>query len=69
LVAADLEVERREDWRGETSFADVGALVYCLRAVPWTVPDFSVDRFQHNSAISRHARSGMGGSPSDKVHF
>lgn len=46
LVAAGLEIERREDWRGETSFADVGALVYYLRAVPWTVPDFSVDRFQ-----------------------
>jgi SAM-dependent methyltransferase len=31
-------------------FADVGALVYYLRAVPWQVPDFDIDRDRHHLA-------------------
>ena len=30
-------------WQGTFSFLDVGALVYYLRAIPWVVPNFSVD--------------------------
>jgi SAM-dependent methyltransferase len=40
LVVADL---RREPLL--TLFKDVGAVVYFLRLVPWTVPDFTVERY------------------------
>lgn len=46
LAAAGLHVERAEDWQGKAAFADVGALVYFLRAVPWNAPDdFAVARY------------------------
>lgn len=43
LEAAGLRVGRAEEWSGKLTFADVGAIVYYLRAVPWLVPGFSVD--------------------------
>ncbi len=43
LEAAGLRVVRAEEWPGKLTFADVGAIVFYLRAVPWLVPDFSVD--------------------------
>lgn len=43
LEQAGLEIVRAEDWRGKLIFTDVGALVYYLKAVPWTVPGFSVE--------------------------
>ncbi|MCB0111751.1 MAG: GNAT family N-acetyltransferase, partial [Caldilineaceae bacterium] len=42
LQAAGLEIVMSEDWTGKLTFTDVGALVYYLKAVPWTVPGFSV---------------------------
>jgi SAM-dependent methyltransferase len=45
LGRAGLDIElSRSSW-GSISFTDVGALVYYLRAVPWEIPDFSVERF------------------------
>jgi hypothetical protein len=32
-----------EEWSGDYSFTDVGAIVYYLKAVPWLVEGFSVD--------------------------
>lgn len=43
LEAAGLRVVRGEEWSGKLAFADVGAIVYYLKAVPWLVPGFSVD--------------------------
>lgn len=43
LRRAGLIIARLEEWRGRLSFADVGAIVYYLRAVPWLVPGFTVD--------------------------
>jgi ubiquinone/menaquinone biosynthesis C-methylase UbiE len=40
----NLVVEMAEEWRGKVTFKDVGAMVYYLKAVPWTVADFSVER-------------------------
>jgi hypothetical protein len=40
----------REEWPAFT-FHDIGALVFQLRAVPWQVPDFTVDRY--GSALRR----------------
>jgi SAM-dependent methyltransferase len=45
LERAGLSLERLEEWRGRLTFTDVGAIVYYLRAVPWLVPGFSVDRY------------------------
>jgi SAM-dependent methyltransferase len=41
LVVTDLRVERPR-----TEFYDIGAIVYFLRLVVWTVPDFSVARYR-----------------------
>ena len=47
LTEAGLTVlDVREEWPAFT-FADIGALVYQLRAVPWQVPDFTVSRYEH----------------------
>ena len=46
LVGAGLDIELARSWWGTISFFDVGALVYYLRAIPWEVPDFSVERFR-----------------------
>ncbi|WP_250030857.1 class I SAM-dependent methyltransferase [Paractinoplanes maris] len=46
LTAAGLAViDVREQWP-TLRFHDVGALVYQLRAVPWQVRDFTVDRYE-----------------------
>jgi SAM-dependent methyltransferase len=42
LRAAGLTIVMVEDWTGKLVFTDVGALVYYLKAVPWTVPGFTV---------------------------
>ncbi len=44
LAAAGMELRQGADWQGRLSFKDVGAVVYYLKAVPWLVPDFSVER-------------------------
>ncbi len=43
---AGLTVERAEECWGDSSFADVGALVYYLHAIPWSVPGFTVTRYE-----------------------
>jgi SAM-dependent methyltransferase len=45
FAAADCAVELAQEWRGKVTFTDVGAVIYFLRAVPWLVDDFSLDRF------------------------
>jgi SAM-dependent methyltransferase len=45
LRDAGLAVSDARAWWGRMVVRDVGALVYYLRAVPWDVPEFSVDRF------------------------
>ena len=41
--AAHLTIVSAEDWSGKLSFTDVGAIVYYLTVIPWTVPGFSVE--------------------------
>jgi SAM-dependent methyltransferase len=43
LEAAGLTLITVEEWSGKLAFADVGAIVYYLKAVPWLVPGFSVE--------------------------
>ena len=42
LTAVDLTVVTIEEWEGRLVFADVGAIVYYLKATPWEVPGFTV---------------------------
>jgi len=39
---AGLTIDRAEQWWGSSTFSDVGALVYYLKAIPWSVSGFSV---------------------------
>ena len=48
LEAAGLTIDRVEECSSHVKFADVGAIVYYLRAAPWLVPDFSVDSHLHH---------------------
>ena len=43
LEAAGLEIVDAQEWSGELTFSDVGAIVYLLKAVPWLVPGFTVE--------------------------
>jgi len=43
LKAAGLKIVDCQDWSGKLMFTDVGAIVYYLKAVPWLVPEFSVE--------------------------
>lgn len=45
LEAAGLGVTHVEEWSGRLQFTDVGAIVYYLKAIPWLVPGFSVERY------------------------
>ena len=40
----NLIVDLAQEWTGTSTFTDVGAIVYYLKAVPWSVQDFSVER-------------------------
>jgi SAM-dependent methyltransferase len=51
--------EVRED-HPETIFRDIGAVIYYLRAVPWQVPDFTVDAYR-TQLISLHERIEVDG--------
>jgi SAM-dependent methyltransferase len=43
IAETSLMVEHAQAWQGTTRFHSVGALVYYLKAVPWTVEGFSVE--------------------------
>jgi SAM-dependent methyltransferase len=43
IVGTSLVVEQAQAWSGVTRFHSVGALVYYLKAVPWTVEGFSAE--------------------------
>jgi SAM-dependent methyltransferase len=44
--AAGLEIVQCRNERLQLEFFDVGAMVYFLRKVVWTVPDFTIDRYR-----------------------
>jgi hypothetical protein len=44
--AAGLEIVQCRNERLQLEFFDVGAMVFFLRKVVWTVPDFTVDRYR-----------------------
>ena len=44
IAQRSLVIEQARAWSGTTRFHSVGALVYYLKAVPWTVEGFSVEK-------------------------
>ncbi|GAC1507441.1 MAG: class I SAM-dependent methyltransferase [Ktedonobacteraceae bacterium] len=46
-------IERKEEF-SITRFHDVGAIVYYLKAIPWEVPDFSVEKYWHQLVEIHH---------------
>jgi SAM-dependent methyltransferase len=59
FTALGCEIRRCEAWRGPVTFADVGALVYFLKAVPWVIQDFDVRRRQDVlESLHRHCLEG-----------
>jgi hypothetical protein len=50
LEKAGLVIAQLKEAMGKHGFTDVGALVFYLKAIPWTVPGFSVDT--HSDALS-----------------
>ena len=45
LEAAGMQIIERKEEFFVTRFHDVGAIVYYLKAIPWEVPDFSVEKY------------------------
>jgi SAM-dependent methyltransferase len=61
LTAAGLTVVDTREWSGRIAFADVGAIVYYLKAVPWLVPRFSVETHRDRLfALQSRLESGEG---------
>lgn len=44
LESVGFEIGRAEGWSGKVEFKDVGAIVYFLKAIPWAIEGFSVDK-------------------------
>jgi hypothetical protein len=55
LQAAGFQVLERHEAFPISRFFDVGAIVYYLKAIPWEIPDFSVDRY-FEQLVDIHAR-------------
>jgi SAM-dependent methyltransferase len=59
LEALGFAIRRAEAWRGPVAFADVGALVYFLKAVPWVVQGFDLHRHRRVlEALHEQAEAG-----------
>ena len=54
-------ITRADDWRGAVTFADVGAIVYFLKAVPWVVQGFDVAT--HLAVLEALERRRAAGAP------
>lgn len=59
LEDAGLTVADAQEWEGRLEFADVGAVVYYLKAVPWEVPGFGVRKhFERLVALQERLEAG-----------
>ncbi|KGX90276.1 class I SAM-dependent methyltransferase [Pontibacillus marinus] len=48
LEKSGFEIQGSQEYFPYTRFYDVGAIVYFLKAIPWQIEDFSVDRYFDN---------------------
>ena len=59
LAEAGLTMQTVDSWEGRLAFADVGAIVYYLKAVPWEVPGFGVKtHLRHLLALQERLEAG-----------
>jgi len=61
LDEAGLQIVDGREERPDTVFSDIGALIYYLRAVPWQVPDFTVERYRDRLAPLHERMVAEGG--------
>jgi hypothetical protein len=58
--AADLEIVQLRTARLRMQFFDIGAVVWTLRRCVWWVPDFTVERYEHQlRALDAEMRAGQ----------
>lgn len=58
FTALGFKVRRAEAWRGPVTFADVGAVIYFLKAIPWVVSGFDLERHLE-PLLALQARAGQ----------
>lgn len=68
LEEAGLQIVDALEEYPETVFADIGALVYYLEAIPWQVPDFTLERYRDRLAAI-HDRMIRDGGLRIRGHF
>ncbi len=64
LEAAGFHIRHAQEAFTVTRYDDVGALVWYLKAVPWQIPDFSVDRYA-DRLLALHRQMEATGTPID----
>jgi SAM-dependent methyltransferase len=65
--AAGLKIVFASEERPRDEFLDVGAVVYYLRATPWQIPDFSVERYR-DRLMELHKKIAREGSLRVRSH-
>jgi SAM-dependent methyltransferase len=55
LEAAGFRILTRREATAPTRYYDIGALVYYLKAIPWQIPDFTIDRYR-DALLALHER-------------
>jgi SAM-dependent methyltransferase len=58
LRGLGLQILEAREFHGDVTFADVGAIVYFLKAVPWLVPGFTVERYSAELMALQEALEG-----------
>ena len=67
LVQAGFEIVDRREAFPRSIFYDIGAVVYYLRAVPWQIPDFSVEAYR-DALFALHRRIEAEGALVARAH-
>ena len=61
LATAGLEIVECQEHLADTTFDDIGAIVYYLKAVPWQVLGFTVDGYRDRLAAMHNHIQRRGG--------
>ncbi len=64
LEQAGFQIHRAQEDFPITRYDDVGALVWYLKAIPWQIPDFTVDRYA-DRLVALHRQVERTGTPMD----
>lgn len=64
LEAQGFRIHRADEHFPITHYADVGALVWYLKAIPWQIPDFTVERYA-DRLLALHREMEKTGKPID----